>query len=98
MGGTSAAGSAGVKDKLFKQHGWWKSESVKDGNLEETLQKLLMVSKNLGIWTETTLPLVHTCPDINMKMTEKKLFSDKNKRNNNNPTNSWKACLSSAEI
>ena len=35
-GGASAAASAG-KDRLFKQHGKWKSKSVKEGHVEDIL-------------------------------------------------------------
>ena len=36
-GGASAAASAGIKDRLFKQHGKWKSKSVKEGHVEDIL-------------------------------------------------------------
>ena len=36
-GGASAAANAGVKDRLFKQDGKWKSKSVKEGHVEDIL-------------------------------------------------------------
>ena len=35
VGGTSAAAIARVSDSLFKDHGYWRSENVKDGHVEE---------------------------------------------------------------
>ena len=34
-GGASAAANAGVKDRLFKRHGRWQSESAKDGYIKD---------------------------------------------------------------
>ena len=48
-GGASTAANMGVKDRLFKRHGRWKSESVKDGYVKGELKKLLSVSANLGL-------------------------------------------------
>jgi len=48
-GGATAAAKFGVPDRLFKQHGRWKSENAKDGYVESSLKELLSVSKNLGI-------------------------------------------------
>ena len=48
-GGATAAAKFGVPDRLFKQHGRWKSENAKDGYVERSLKELLSVSKNLGI-------------------------------------------------
>ena len=48
-GGATAAAKFGVSDRLFKQHGRWKSENAKDGYVESSLKDLLSVSKNLGI-------------------------------------------------
>ena len=36
-GGTSAAANAGVPDRLFKRHGRWLSETVKDGYIKDKL-------------------------------------------------------------
>ena len=48
-GGASAAANHGVKDRLFKRHGRWKSESVKDGYIKDDLKELLSVTSNLGL-------------------------------------------------
>ena len=46
-GGASAAANAKVPDWLFKRHGRWKSENIKDGyDMESRLQ----VSKSLGLY------------------------------------------------
>ena len=47
-GGASAAAKH-VSDRLFKAHGRWRSESAKDGYVQEDLDKRLSVSKNLGL-------------------------------------------------
>ena len=46
-GGATAAANAGVPDRLFKQHGRWKSETAKDGYVKDDLETLLSVSKSL---------------------------------------------------
>lgn len=48
-GGATAAAKAGVPDRMFKRHGRWKSESAKDGYVEDTLENRLSVSQNLGL-------------------------------------------------
>ena len=48
-GGASAAAKAGVPDRLFKQHGRWKSESAKDGYVEDSVENQLSVTRNIGI-------------------------------------------------
>lgn len=48
-GGASAAASAGVPDRLFRRHGGWRSEKAKDGYIQESLDSLLMVTKNIGL-------------------------------------------------
>ena len=48
-GGPSAAENAGVDDRLFKSNGRWRSESAKDGYIEENIEKLLTVSRMLGL-------------------------------------------------
>jgi len=48
-GGATAAANLGVPDRLFKKHGRWKSENVKDGYVHENLQSLLSVTNNLGL-------------------------------------------------
>ena len=48
-GGATAAANLGVKDRLFKKHGRWKSEKVKDNYVHENLKIQLSVSKSLGL-------------------------------------------------
>ena len=48
-GGASAAANAGISDRLFKRHGRWKTETAKDGYVEDDFPNLLSVSKSLGI-------------------------------------------------
>ena len=44
----SGGAAAGVPDRLFKNHGRWKSENVKDGYVRDKLEDILKVSLNLG--------------------------------------------------
>ena len=37
-GGATAAAGSGVPDKLFKRHGRWKSDTAKDGYVEDSVQ------------------------------------------------------------
>ena len=46
-GGASLAANRGIPDRLFKRHERWKSDRVKDGYVEDGLEMLLSVSKNL---------------------------------------------------
>ncbi len=48
-GGATAAANRGVKDRLFKRHGRWKTETIKDGYVKDNLHALLSVSLNLGL-------------------------------------------------
>ena len=48
-GGATAAAGAGVPDRVFKRHGRWKSESAKDGYIEDSLEQRLSVTQNLGL-------------------------------------------------
>ena len=48
-GGATAAANGGVPDRLFKRHGRWKSDSAKDGYVEDSLHARLSVSSNLGL-------------------------------------------------
>jgi len=38
-GGATAAGNAGVLNRHFKSHGHWRSETAKDGNVEDSLHE-----------------------------------------------------------
>ena len=49
FGGASAAANNGVRDRLFKRHGRWKSEMIKDGYVKDNIHSLLSVSLNLGL-------------------------------------------------
>ena len=49
VGGTTAAANAGVPDRLFKQHGCRRSETVSDGYVKDSVEKRLEVSKHLGL-------------------------------------------------
>ena len=48
-GGASAAANSDVPDRLFKRHGRWKSETAKDGYVEDSTEKRLSVTQNLGL-------------------------------------------------
>ena len=48
-GGATAAANAGVPDRCFKRHGRWRSESAKDGYVQDKLENCLSVSKSLGL-------------------------------------------------
>ena len=48
-GGATTAAGAGVPDRVFKRHGRWKSDNAKDGYVEDSLEKRLSVSQNLGL-------------------------------------------------
>ena len=45
----SGATNLGVKDRLFRKHGRWKLEKVKDGYTHEILPNKLIVTKSLGL-------------------------------------------------
>lgn len=46
-GGATTAANAGIRDRLFKRHGRWKSDKAKDGYVKDSLQSLLSVTKGL---------------------------------------------------
>ena len=48
-GGAITAAAAGVPDRVFKKHGRWKSDSVKDGYIEDSLSERLSVTQKLGL-------------------------------------------------
>ena len=43
------AANAGVSDRLFKIHGRWRSDNAKDGYIEDSMDKRLSVTRQLGI-------------------------------------------------
>ena len=49
VGGATAAANAGVPDRLFKRHDRWKSESAKDGYVEDLVASRMAVSKSLDL-------------------------------------------------
>ena len=55
-GGASVAAYNGVLDRLFKWHGRWKSEGAKGGYIEDNLESLLPVTKNLTTWDSSIPP------------------------------------------
>ena len=48
-GGVTVAAMAGIPDRVFKKHGWWKSDNAKDGYVEDSMDKRLSVSRSLGL-------------------------------------------------
>ena len=47
--GTHTATNAGISDRLFKRHGRWSSDSVKDGYVKDSLFSRLSLSQALGL-------------------------------------------------
>lgn len=48
-GGATAAANAGIPDRMFKRHGRWRSESAKDGYVEDSMSSRMAVSKSLDL-------------------------------------------------
>ena len=49
-GATAAANSnCGIKERMFKRHGRWASETAKDGYVKDSLKERLAVSLSLGL-------------------------------------------------
>nr|XP_034322881.1 uncharacterized protein LOC117688728 isoform X2 [Crassostrea gigas] len=48
-GGATASAVRGIPDRIFKRHGRWRSESAKDGYVQDPLSERLSVSKELGL-------------------------------------------------
>ncbi|XP_053391932.1 uncharacterized protein LOC128554660 [Mercenaria mercenaria] len=48
-GGATVAANSGIKDRLFKRHGRWCSDSAKDGYVKDDLRERLSVSLSLGL-------------------------------------------------
>lgn len=48
-GGATVAANNGVRDRMFKRHGRWMSESAKDGYVKDTIEDRLCVSLSLGL-------------------------------------------------
>lgn len=47
-GGATQAVGANVSDRCWKRHGSWKSETAKDGYVDDSLDNRLQVSRVLG--------------------------------------------------
>lgn len=47
--GVTLATKKGLKDRLFKRYGIWKSENAKDRYIHDNLESLLVVTKSLGL-------------------------------------------------
>ena len=48
-GGATAAANAGVVDRLFKWQGCWRSESAKDGYVDDSREARMSVSASLKL-------------------------------------------------
>ena len=48
-GGYTIATHLGVKERFIKKHRRWKSDRVKDGYTQPTLNDVLLVAQNLGL-------------------------------------------------
>lgn len=48
-GASVAANAEGVTDRCLKRHGRWKSETAKDGYIEDSLEKKLFITKQLKL-------------------------------------------------
>jgi len=48
-GGATSVANAGIPDRLFKRHGRWASEKVKDGYVKDDFNSRLLVTRSLGI-------------------------------------------------
>jgi hypothetical protein len=54
-GGATRAANVNVPNRLFKEHGFWKSERGKDGYVVSRLQARLSVTSNLGLQPKVSL-------------------------------------------
>jgi hypothetical protein len=54
-GGATRAANVDVPDRLFKEHGAWRSERVKDGYVVDALQSRLTVTANFGLQPSVSL-------------------------------------------
>ena len=48
-GGAPAAANNGIQDRLFKRHCRRRSKTAKDGYVKDSIEKLLSVSRSLGL-------------------------------------------------
>jgi hypothetical protein len=54
-GGAMRAANVDISDRLFKEHGAWRSEQVKDAYVVSSLQSRLSVTANLGLQPSVSL-------------------------------------------
>lgn len=47
--GATAVANSGVPDRLFKSHGRWKSDSAKDGYVDNSVKQRLTASQQIGL-------------------------------------------------
>ena len=48
-GATTAANAPGVSDRCLKRHGRWKSDASKDGYIDDSIEKKLLITKKLKL-------------------------------------------------
>ena len=48
-GATTAANAPGVSDRCLKRHGRWKSDTSKDGYIDDSIEKKLLITKKLKL-------------------------------------------------
>ena len=48
-GGATAAANRGIPDRAFKKHGRWKSETAKNGYVQDSLKYRLAASQAIGL-------------------------------------------------
>ena len=48
-GATTAANAEGVSERCIKRHGRWKSDTSKDGYIEDSVDKRLFITKQLQL-------------------------------------------------
>lgn len=48
-GGVTTAANAGINDRCLKRHGRWKSDSSKDGYIEDSFESRIEITKTLGL-------------------------------------------------
>ena len=48
-GATTAANASGVSDRCLKRHGRWKSDTSKDGYIDDSIEKKLLITKKLKL-------------------------------------------------
>lgn len=48
-GATEAANAGGVSERCLKRHGRWRSDTAKDGYVDDSLEKKLLITKKLKL-------------------------------------------------